>query len=221
MKINADPSLVALAHFASSAWVASPDPGVERVLLERDGDEVARATSIVRYAPGSRFARHVHDLGEEFFVLDGVFSDERGAYAASTYVRNPPGSAHAPFSAEGCVILVKLRHMRRSESRRVVVQEGDWRWTPLPESGCAEMTLFDDGSVRVALVKLDARARLADRLAPAGEELFVLRGAVTLAGAQELARWSWYRTPGPIAPGLAAQDPALLLRTTGDLPPAA
>ena len=78
-------------------------------MLDRVGDEVARATSIVRYEPGSRFSAHTHDLGEEFLVLDGVFMDEHGDYPAGTYVRNPPGSSHAPYTEEGCTIFVKLR----------------------------------------------------------------------------------------------------------------
>ena len=77
-------------------------------MLDRSGGEVARATSIVRYAPGARFDRHVHGGGEEILVLEGVFSDESGDHPAGTYLRNPPGSAHAPFSREGCVLFVKL-----------------------------------------------------------------------------------------------------------------
>jgi anti-sigma factor ChrR (cupin superfamily) len=108
MKIRADYGASELATFESASWVQSPDDGVERKMLERDGDEIARATSIVRYAPGSAFAEHVHDRGEEFFVLAGVFQDEHGDYPAGTYVRNPPGSKHRPFSLNGCTIFVKL-----------------------------------------------------------------------------------------------------------------
>src|SRR5215469_13150683 len=77
-------------------------------MLDRTGDEVARATSIVRYAPASRFAAHTHDGGEEFLVLEGVFQDEHGDYPAGSYVRNPPTSRHTPGSAPGCMLFVKL-----------------------------------------------------------------------------------------------------------------
>ena len=43
--------------------------GVQRRLLERNGGEVAIASSIVRYLPGSRFCAHSHELGEEYMVL--------------------------------------------------------------------------------------------------------------------------------------------------------
>src|SRR5271169_6461023 len=83
-------------------------PGVHRRMLDRIGDEVARATSIVRYAPASHFSMHIHDGGEEFLVLDGVFQDEHGDYPADSYVRNPPTSRHTPGSATGCTIFVNL-----------------------------------------------------------------------------------------------------------------
>jgi anti-sigma factor ChrR (cupin superfamily) len=77
-------------------------------MLDRIGDEVARATSIVRYAPYSRFSPHTHAGGEEFLVLEGVFQDEHGDYPAGSYVRTPPTSSHTPGSEPGCTIFVKL-----------------------------------------------------------------------------------------------------------------
>jgi len=77
-------------------------------MLDRIGDEVARATTIVRYAPNSHFSSHVHSGGEEFIVLEGVFQDEHGDFPAGSYVRNPPTSSHTPGSEPGCVIFVKL-----------------------------------------------------------------------------------------------------------------
>ena len=96
-------------------------------MLDRIGDEVARATSIVRYASGSSFSRHEHAKGEEFLVLDGVFSDNHGDYPAGFYVRNPPGSGHAPFSKDGCRILVKLRQFDPQDLTPVVIDAGDRR----------------------------------------------------------------------------------------------
>ena len=121
MKINTNLSLrVCLSHH-ELPWLDSPASGVRRRLLERDGNEVARATSVVRYQAGTRFPRHVHDLGEEILVLDGVFSDEQGDHRAGTYLKNPPGSAHAPSSADGCTLLVKLRHLDPADREQVRV----------------------------------------------------------------------------------------------------
>ena len=102
MELNTNYSQRVVLDTHSLPWVASPQLLVERKLIERDGGEVARATSIVRYRAGAQFPSHVHDLGEEIFVLDGVFSDEHGQYAAGSYLRNPPGSSHHPGSRDGC-----------------------------------------------------------------------------------------------------------------------
>jgi anti-sigma factor ChrR (cupin superfamily) len=96
MKLNADFTKRAVVHAATLDWQASPMAGVERRMLDRIGDEVARATSIVRYAPHSQFSPHEHDGGEEFLVLEGVFQDEYGDFPAGCYVRNPPQSRHTP-----------------------------------------------------------------------------------------------------------------------------
>src|SRR5258708_22503350 len=108
MELNADFSQRVIVHAARLSWVPSPIPGVDRRMLDRIGDEVARATSIVRYAPGSQFSPHTHGGGEEFLVLDGVFQDEHGDFPAGTYVRNPPTSRHTPRSAPGCTLFAKL-----------------------------------------------------------------------------------------------------------------
>ncbi|NBS74941.1 MAG: cupin, partial [Betaproteobacteria bacterium] len=111
MNINADYSQRVVINHHDLPWIASPELGVERRMLERMGDEVAKATSIVRYHAGAQFKTHTHELGEEILVLEGVFSDEKGHYPAGSYLMNPPGSSHAPFSESGCVLFVKLRHL--------------------------------------------------------------------------------------------------------------
>jgi anti-sigma factor ChrR (cupin superfamily) len=67
-------------------------------MLERVGDEVAKATSIVRYRPGLKFPVHTHEFGEEMLVLEGIFINEISDYPAGTYIMNPPGSSHSPWS---------------------------------------------------------------------------------------------------------------------------
>ena len=108
MRINADFSLRASVTPDAYRWVPSPQAGVERVMLDRVGAEIARATSIVRYAPQSSFPAHQHPGGEEILVLAGTFSDETQDYPAGWYLRNPPGSSHRPSSREGATIFVKL-----------------------------------------------------------------------------------------------------------------
>ena len=121
MLINADFGRRVIAATADMEWVASPMAGVERKMLDRVGAEVARATSLVHYAPQSRFSAHTHGGGEEFYVLDGVFSDERGDYPAGTYVRNPIGSSYSPHSDPGCTIFVKLHQFDEHDQERIVI----------------------------------------------------------------------------------------------------
>ena len=111
MQINVDFTQPALVHPQQHQWVASPQAGVERIMLDRTGAERGRATSIVRYAPDSRFPHHQHPAGEEILVLSGVFSEGDHHYPQGWYLRNPAGSGHAPHSAEGAVIFVKLGHL--------------------------------------------------------------------------------------------------------------
>jgi len=201
-------------------WHASPQPGVQRRLLERIGGEVALATSIVRYAPGSRFSAHGHDLGEEFMVLRGVFSDEHGHYPAGTYVRNPPGSAHRPFSEPGCVIFVKLRQMLPGDQDRAVLPPGSQAWRP-GAGRWEEALLHARGGESVGLARLAPGCTMPARSCPGGEEVFVLDGAVALAPGphqRALARWSWSRRAGEAQPALASAMGALLWIKRGHLP---
>ncbi|WP_312969629.1 cupin domain-containing protein [Acinetobacter gerneri] len=115
MKINADFNQSYLLDSGQYQWIASPQTGIERVMLDRIGHEKARATSIVRYAPQSFFPEHSHPNGEEIFVLEGVFTEDKIDYPAGYYLRNPHGSSHSPSSQDGALIFVKLRQMDQKD----------------------------------------------------------------------------------------------------------
>ena len=111
MQLHTDYSERVVLHSDAVIWTTSPVQGVMRKLLERNGTESAKATSIVSYAPGAWFSSHTHELGEEILVLDGVFEDEQGRYPAGSWIRSPHLSLHKPFSKEGCTIFVKTGHL--------------------------------------------------------------------------------------------------------------
>jgi anti-sigma factor ChrR (cupin superfamily) len=165
MRLNADFSQRVALQTGELPWQPSPDGSVERRMLDRIGTEVARATSIVRYPPGSRFPPHEHGLGEEFLVLEGVFSDEHGDYPRHTYVRNPPGSRHAPGSEAGCVIFVKLRQFQDDDARHVVVGP-DRAWRPSDLPGLTWLPLHAHGLEEVRLLRLAAGFAASGRAAP-------------------------------------------------------
>ena len=194
MEINADFSKRAAVHAARLDWTPSPVPGVERRMLDRIGDEVARATSIVRYAAGSSFSTHTHGGGEEFLVLDGVFQDEHGDYPAGTYVRNPPTSHHTPGSAQGCTIFVKLRQFDPADRGVVRAPPATRVWAADPDRPGVEMApLFADAHEDVRLERWPPHADVL-LTAPRGLEMLVMEGGFIEAG-EAFGVQSWLRLP--------------------------
>ncbi|MGB6390643.1 MAG: cupin domain-containing protein [Methyloceanibacter sp.] len=194
MKLNADFSQRAAVHAASLPWTASPMAGVDRRMLDRIGDEVARATSIVRYAPGSSFSSHVHTGGEEFFVLDGVFQDEHGDFPAGCYIRNPPQSRHTPGSAPGCTIFVKLWQFDLDDRTQVRIDTSKMPYVQLRDRANVEMMpLFRDAHEDVRLERWAPGAAIFLPV-PGGAEFLLLAGTFEEAGEQFVPQ-SWLRLP--------------------------
>ena len=176
MERHADLNQRAVLDTNALPWMPSPMVGVERRILDRRGSEVARATSIVRYVPGRRFERHAHSGGEEILVLEGTFADELGKYPAGTYLRNPIGSIHEPFSDEGCTILVKLQQMHPGDQQRLVLDTLSSAWSPGLVRGLEVLPLHAFGSEHVALVRWAPGTVFQPHGHPGGEEIFVLDG---------------------------------------------
>ncbi len=217
MRINADLSQRAVMDGQRLPWVASPMPGVERRMLERQGGEVARVTSLVRYAPKSRFAAHTHQGGEDFLVLEGTFSDDHGDFPAGTYVRNPVGSKHAPHSDDGCVILVKLWWMHADDQEFVRLDTTrDDLWRPTDASGVEVMKLHKFRDATAALYRLAAGAALPARDLLGGEEFFVLDGSCR-DDQGSYGEASWVRTPIGEAPALHSDGGCRLYVKRGHL----
>jgi anti-sigma factor ChrR (cupin superfamily) len=215
MLINADFSRRAALASKDQQWIASPQAGVERVMLDRVGDERARATSIVRYAAGALFPHHQHPGGEEILVLSGTFSDEDGHYPAGWYLRNPPGSGHQPFSDEGAVIFVKLWQMPPHESRCVRIDTNDprsWRRA----GGHEVCPLFSAEEEQVCLLRLAGGQTVFPEPVDSAE-LLVLAGELS-AGEQSYDRDSWVRLPaGEYPEFVAANGGVTLYLKTGHL----
>lgn len=216
MRINADFTQRVVVHPGDVAWTPSPMTGVERRMLDRIGGEVARATSLVRYAPGSRFSAHVHGGGEEFLVLEGVFSDEQGDYPPGTYVRNPIGSRHAPHSAGGCTIFVKLHQFDAQDAAQKVLRPDPAAFRPCAR-GVSERPLHAFRGERVALMRLASGATCAERRGRGGAEILVLDGAFEDEHSAYEAG-AWLRTPHGLGRMSSARG-ALLFVKTGHLPP--
>ncbi len=214
MELHSDFSQRVLVHSAEMPWQHSPSAGVDRRMLDRIGGEVARATTIVRFAPGHSFSPHTHGGGEEYVVLEGVFQDEHGDYPTGTYVRNPPTSRHTPSSDAGCTILVKLwqfdpddRTQFSKDMAEGLAPAGD---------GVMSAELHRDGRETVRYFEVNPGASLRVD-APGGIEVLVLDGSLTESG-DGLLHGSWLRLPdGQSFAASAGGDGAKLWMKTGHL----
>ncbi|TNE29981.1 MAG: cupin [Alphaproteobacteria bacterium] len=217
MNINSDFSVPVALHADRVEWQPSPMPGVDRRMLDRIGAEVARATSIVRYAPQSSFSEHTHNGGEEFIVLEGTFQDEHGDYPAGTYVRNPIGTHHIPRSDDGCTIFVKLWQFDARDNRQFAVdlsavlpmQDGDH-----PNFARQLLHQFEDEHVWLEFWPAGSTGVIE---AESGAELLVLEGGLEFDG-ETFERNDWIRLPvGHSAEMISGPDGARIWVKTGHL----
>jgi anti-sigma factor ChrR (cupin superfamily) len=216
LNLNVDLTERCVMNSNQLPWSDSPSPLVQRRLLERDGGEVARATSVVRYAAGAQFERHAHELGEEILVLDGTLSDESGDYGPGTYLKNPAGSSHAPYSAEGCTLFVKLRYLDPKDSTRVVVstREAPWRQGLVP--GLTVLPLWEYGTSHTAMVRWAPGTYFNPHRHYGGEEIFVVEGVFSDEHGH-YPQGSWLRSPHLSQHQPFSREGCLILVKTGHL----
>ena len=176
-------------------WVTSPAAGVERMMLDRVGDEVARATSIVRYEPHSTFPEHVHTGGEEILVLSGTFGDEHGLYPAGTYLRKPPGTRHSPkVGSAGAEIFVKLRQFHANDTAQVLFPPEHQETRSGLVEGLEVTPLHSFRYEHVALVRWAPQTQFSMHTHAGGEEIFVLEGTL-YDGLGAYPKGTWLRSP--------------------------
>lgn len=218
MKINADFDARVMVHSDELDWAASPIAGVDRRMLDRIGDEVARATTIVRFAKDSKFSPHTHTGGEEFLVLDGVFQDEHGDFPAGSYIRNPPTTRHTPGSDTGCVIFVKLWQFDMGDRTQVMIDMNkNTSVDAAGRDGVSVMPLFSDADETVTMETWAAGASVEIDL-PKGGEFLVLEGGFS-EGGDALRKHSWLRLPvHSKLSAVAGPNGAKVWMKTGHLP---
>lgn len=216
MELNADFSKRVIVRPEDYKWVASPAAGVERMMLDRIGGEVARATTIVRFEPGSRFDEHIHDGGEEFLVLEGVFSDESGDYPAGSYVRNPIGTSHAPHTEKGCTIFVKLHQFADDDTEQFSVDISKAKFVEGPAEGLTVLPLHSASNENVILERWDPGARLVLHDHWGGEEVLVLEGALQDEHGV-YPKGTWIRNPHMWRHAPFSQEGCLVYVKTGHL----
>jgi len=215
--LNTDFSQRVVLDTQSVSWQDSPVSLVQRRPLERDGGEIARATSIVRYEAGSSFPEHGHELGEEILVLDGVFSDEHGEYPAGTYIKNPPGFTHAPHSVAGCTLFVKVRHLDPADQERVVIDTRDSQWYPGMVRGLSVLPLGEFDTQHTAMVRWAPGTFFNPHRHYGGEEIFVVEGVFSDEFG-EYPAGTWLRSPHLSQHQPYSREGCLIFVKTGHLP---
>ncbi|MCU7931825.1 MAG: cupin domain-containing protein [Candidatus Thiodiazotropha sp. (ex Codakia rugifera)] len=195
-EINSDLAIPVQSDTSLLSWEASPALGVQRKRLELIGRNLPQLTTLVRFAPGSKFTAHTHDGGEEFLVLTGIFSDASGDYGAGSYIRNPPGTRHAPFTRDGCTILVKLRQFQPGDNRQCSINTGQvdvnlWH-EELP--GINALLLHNYRDEQVQLLRLLPHLFLTAYNFYTGVEIFVIEGRVCI-DQSDMRAGCWLRFP--------------------------
>lgn len=218
LEINADFDAAVVIEAKDYRWRPSPSAGVERMMLDRLGGEIARATSIVRYAPNSSFPAHTHSGGEEYLVLEGTFADENGEYPAGSYVRNPIGTRHTPrVGDQGATIFVKLQQFSSADRKQVHIDTRTAAWFPGLVEGLQVMPLHDFEAEHVALVKWAPNTRFKPHHHWGGEEILVLEGTFCDEYG-EYPQGTWLRSPHMSRhTPFTGEDGALIYVKTGHL----
>lgn len=213
--LNMDFSQKVVINTQQQEWQGSPAKGVWRKKLAREEVEQGHATSIVRYDAGASFKAHDHPKGEEILVLEGVFSDETGDYPVGSYLRNPEGFRHAPFSNEGCVILVKLHQFQQDDSQHVQIDTQNTPW--LQGNGHLKvMPLHSFGTQSTALVHWPAGERFQPHVHAGGEEIYVISGEFIDENGRYPAG-SWIRSPHMSQHNPYVEQDTLILVKVGHL----
>lgn len=213
LNMNFDERVVVFSD--SQPWQPSPAVGVERRRLAREEAERGHATSVVRYAAGAGFPNHPHPKGEEILVLDGVFSDHTGDYGPGSYLRNPPGFEHAPFSKSGCTLFVKLHQFIEGDTQTVRTSLSDATWLP-GQGNLQVLPLHSFDVEHTALVHWPAGEHFQMHRHFGGEEIFVMRGCFRDEHGDYPAG-SWIRSPHMSEHDPYVEEDTLIWVKTGHL----
>ena len=195
--LNAELSVRLAIDTDAMAFPPSPGGHVLRKRLHRVGPaEAGQVTSIVQYQPGAQFPAHDHPEGEEILVLDGIFSDEHGDWPAGTYLLNPEGFRHSPFSKDGCLLFVKLRQFHGRDRQHISLQSRDEAWRPSVRKTVSWKKLYAQEPYTdfMRLERWDSPQEMGQLNFPQGAELLVLEGGFA-DGQGHYPVHAWLRIP--------------------------
>jgi anti-sigma factor ChrR (cupin superfamily) len=215
-RLHDDWTMRCMVNSNDAPWMPVASPRGQQLLLERCEGEDAPATFIVRYAPGASITAPPLAMGDEILVLDGILSDETGDHGAGVYIRNPPGSRHAPFTEQGCMIFVKWREQDPMDSERIVVDTRTADWRPGLVEGLEVLPLHSFGTQHTALVRWAPQTYFNLHRHYGGEEILVLEGVFSDEHGDYPAG-TWLRSPHLSQHQPFSQSGCLILVKVGHL----
>jgi hypothetical protein len=204
--VNSDLARRVVVQTAELEWSPSPwIPGINRKFLDRYGNgQFVPSTSVVSFATGVRDPYHAHPHGEEFFVLEGVFTDHTGDYLPGFYVRHPMRWCHAPYvdmCNKAAVVWVKVSQIAE-EGEPVIVKDTcdldlpEWCDRPCVEGKIRVLPLHSSqGTGEWVWVEVwEPGARNIVVQPAGGEEVFVISGSLVEKGVTH-PEHTWIRNP--------------------------
>lgn len=178
-------------------WYPTTYPGISFGCFESDpAVQDHPVTMLSRFDQNGYFPLHGHPGGEEILVLNGYFQDETGVYQPGTYMLNPEGFVHRPYSNEGCLTFVKLRQHGGPHRRRIRTNifEGPWQPGKVPQIKVKQLYEQEGFVEKVWVERWAPGTQLSHVTESKVKEIFVIEGTWS----DELGHYpknSWLRYP--------------------------
>jgi anti-sigma factor ChrR (cupin superfamily) len=175
-------------------WQSSLIGGVEQMVLEHAVGDGLRSSSIIRYIKNSILTGRLHG-NQEFYVLEGIYSDESGEHAAGSYLRYPAGVSHTyKIGTEGATLFLKSNQIGKGDLQQVIMDTNVCQWRQGLVEGLNVISLHEFEGEHVALVKWAPHTQFNTHKHWGGEEIFVLEGIFHDEYGQ-YSKGSWLRSP--------------------------
>jgi anti-sigma factor ChrR (cupin superfamily) len=188
----------------SLTWYQTNYTGIWFRCFESDNEiQEHPVTMLTRFDPGGFFQLHGHPGGEEILVLQGIFEDEIGIHTPGTYMLNPEGFIHRPYSNEGCLTFVKLRqHGGKTRNQvRTNIYESPWQSGIIPKIEVKTLYQQIGYPEKVWVERWQPHTKLSNIVETEVKEIFLIEGSWSDAlGNYPTGSWLRYPPNYPYSP---------------------
>jgi hypothetical protein len=183
-EVNVDFNIPVSVETKLIDWQMSSINGNNKKYFERFERTKYYITVLIQFPAGRTFRKFGHEGGMELLVLSGVFSDSDGDYGAGSYVRNPAGTYHQPFTSNGCTVLLKLGRFQPMDRKRVVIDtmNSAHRWLPVADPGVSRLALHHFSEEDIYLYRIRSECWITFKHENHGLELFICNGSISVKG---------------------------------------